>query len=140
MNFKNENQLKHEEQLRELQNHFQNLLEQKISQIQNDASSQIMQLKNQERELEGILEEKIIQLERDYVKTVYHQQIVNEKDLLIEKLKNELGSREMESKQELNNKLRNLEDKLGEDFSFAEKKLRSNIFYFTNYHRQYCNS
>jgi hypothetical protein len=84
-----------------------------------------MQLKNQERELEGILEEKIIQLERDYIKTAYHQQIVNEKDMLIEKLKHELGNRELESKQELSSKLRNLEDKLNEDFSFAEKKMRS---------------
>ena len=126
----NELQLRHDEQIRELQNHFQNLLDQKINQIQSDATSQIMSLKNQERELESLLEEKMIQLEREYVKTTYHEQIVGEKDILVEKLRNEMANREAEYKQEIAHKLRVQEEKLGEDFNFQEKKLKSTLIIY----------
>jgi hypothetical protein len=119
-------QLRHEDQLRDLQNHFQGLLEQKIIQLQDDASDQIRHLKNQERELQSILEEKMIQLEKEYVKVSFHEEVVEEKDSIIEKLKQEISNRDNENRQEMANRLKNLEEKLTEDFNLTERKLKSN--------------
>ena len=79
-----------------------------------------MQLKNQEKELEAILEEKMVQMERDYVKGTLHEQIVQEKNDIIERLKSEMERKEGEFRLELNGRLRTLEDRLTQENESVE--------------------
>jgi hypothetical protein len=117
--------LKHDDQLRDLQNHFQALLDQRILQLQDDAQEQIYQLKNQEKELQGLLEEKMLQLEKDYIKLSLHDEVVNEKQSLIEKLKQEISKREADHKHELTIRLRSLEERLNEEFGHTQRSFKS---------------
>ena len=121
--------MKHEDNLGELQTQFQNLLDQKIMEIQDDATEQINNLKQNERELRNLLEEKMIQLQKDYIKISQHQEILYEKQTLIEKLKQELFNKDNEHKQELNYKLKNFEERKMKDYEVAQLNFKCSISY-----------
>lgn len=99
-------------------------MDQKIDQIQEDAQEQISQIRDQERELQEILEEKIIQVERDYIKVAQHEEIIHEKDKLIDRLKQELNNKDLDHRQETNVKLRGLESRLREDIEDKERVIK----------------
>lgn len=112
--------------MRDLQTQFQRVLDQKINQIQEDAQEQISQIRDQERELQEILEEKIIQVERDYIKVSQHDEILQEKDKLIDRLKQELNNKELEHRQETTGKMRSLENRLRDEIEDKEKVIKGN--------------
>ena len=118
--------MKHEDNIGELQMQFQNLLDQKIIEIQDDATDQINNLKGNEKELRRLLDEKIMQLDNDYIKISQHQEIVYEKQALIEKLKQELINKENENKQELNYKLKGLEERKIKEYEVAKINFNCN--------------
>ena len=72
-----------------------------------------------------MLEEKMIQLEKDYIKLKIHEEIVGEKQKLIEKLTTELSTRENDHRTELQNKLKSLEERLNDDYSYTSRNLKS---------------
>ncbi len=94
-------------------------------QLQDDAQEQIYQLKSQEKELQQMLEEKMIQLEKEYIKLTLHDEVVQEKQSLIEKLKQEISKREIDYKHELMVKLKSQEERLNEEFGHTQRSLKS---------------
>ena len=120
--------MRYEEQLRDLQTQFQKVLDQKIDQIQEDAHEQISQIREQERELQEILEEKMIQMEREYIKVTQHEDILHEKNKLIERLKQELNNKDVDHRQDLSNKLKNLDNRLREELDEKERVFKSIFF------------
>lgn len=112
--------LHYEDQIRSLQNQFQDLLNSRIEQIQEDANHQIMTIKKQEHELQNLLEEKMYQIEQEYIQVSTHESRIQEKQNLIEKLKNELSLSESESRENLNHKLKAQEDRFRKEIEMLE--------------------
>ena len=106
---------------------FQKVLDQKIEQIHDDTQEQISHIREQERELQEILEEKIVQMERDYIKVAQHDEIMQEKNKLVERLKQELSNKDHDHKQEISSKLRNLENRLRDEAEEAERAFKGKI-------------
>lgn len=121
-------QIKYDDQLRELQSHFQRVLEQNIEQIQEDSQEQIGQIREQEKELQELLEEKIIQIEREYIKISQHEEILIEKDKLVERFKQEIGNAEAHHRQELGLKLKGLEGRMRDEIEEKERTFKGTLF------------
>lgn len=117
----------YESQLREVQDQLKGLLDQKVYQLQEDAEDRINQIKTQERELQSLLEEKMLEIERDYVRLDYHEKVVEEKNQLLEKYKEDLNRKEQEYRQEVVNKLKNLEERLTEEHNARQKAVKGMI-------------
>lgn len=77
----------------------------------------------------------MIQLEKDYVKLIVHEEVVSEKQMLIEKLKQEMSKREVESRHELSQRLKALEERINEEHSYIVKSLKSNFFICNKHNR-----
>ena len=75
-----------------------------------------------------MLEEKMIQLEKDYIKLSLHDEVVQEKQILIDKLKQEISKREVDYKHELSMKLKSLEERLHEEFGHTQRSLKSTTY------------
>ena len=117
----------YEEQLKAVQGQLKNLLDQKVSQLQEDADEHIHYLKKQEKELQGLLEDKMIEMERDYVKRDQYEKVIEERNNAFRKMKEELAKKDFEHQQDVQIKVKNAEGKLSEDFSTKPKALKGRI-------------
>lgn len=117
----------YEDQIRDLQDQFQNLLDNRITQIQEDASHQINSVKSQERELQALFEEKMYQLEQEYVKLSVHEAKIKEKQDLIDRLKSELVTRQNEAREETQSKLKTLEERLKREAEVSEANFKNTL-------------
>lgn len=114
----------YEEQLKGVQGQLKNLLDQKVSQLQEDADEQIHYLRKQEKELQGLLEDKMIEMERDYVRRDQYEKVIEERNSAFKRIKEELAKKDFEHQQDIQMKLKSSEDKLSEDFSTKQKALK----------------
>lgn len=118
----------HEEELREMQDQLKKLLDQKVAQIQDDADDQIGKIKKQEREVQSQLEEKVMEIERDYIRLDHHEKVVEEKNSLLQKLKEDLSRKDLDHRQEVSSKLKNLEERLTQEYEAKLKAIKGIFF------------
>lgn len=114
----------HEEELREMQDQLKKLLDQKVAQIQDDADDQIGKIKKQEREVQSQLEEKVMEIERDYIRLDHHEKVVEEKNSLLQKLKEDLSRKDLDHRQEVSSKLKDLEERLTQEYEAKLKAIK----------------
>ena len=63
---------KYSEDIKNLQTHYQEILDKRITDIQSDSTNQLQRAKEQEIELREMLQDKIRKMENDYVEKVQH--------------------------------------------------------------------
>lgn len=110
-----------------MQEQFQRLLDNRIYQLQEDATQQIQNVKTQERQMQALLEEKMRQIEQEYISVSLHETKIQEKQNIIDSLKSELNSRQNEVRDELHQKMKSLEDRLKREAEIAEVNARNTI-------------
>ena len=101
--------------------------------MNHDTEEQINELRKKEKEAQCKYEEKIMELERDSVKLEHHEKITDEKNLIIQKLRDENARREIDYRQDITNKLRTLEERLVEEHNARERSIRGILnFYYVD--------
>ncbi len=115
---------RNEEELREVEAEFKRLLEDKLAQLQEESDEQITELKRQEREVQLLLEERNKEMERDYIPLKHHEKVIEEKNALLQTLKEELKRLELENRQEMSMRLKSLEERLFTEHNAQVKALK----------------
>ena len=64
---------KYSDDIKNLQNHYQDILDKRISSIQSDTTAQIQRAKEQEIELREILSDKVRKMESEFVERIAHE-------------------------------------------------------------------
>jgi len=95
-------------------------LNEKLEQIQDESRKQAERFKQEQRKLEYLLEEKSNMLEKDYVKLSYHDELIHEKNNLVKRLDQEIRDKEYE----MNNRLKELELRLTDEFNAKQAALQ----------------
>ena len=115
---------RHDKELKEVQTQFKKMLDDKIVQIQEDSDQQIEEIKKREREVQGILDEKTMEIERDYIPLDHHERVVEEKNALLQTLKEDMTAKDFEHQQEVISKLRDLEGRLNKEHDSKLKAIK----------------
>ena len=113
-----------EAQLKSLQVQFEEILQKSIAEIQDEANTEVLQASEEISRLRHQLDNKEVDTRNNYITIDHHQQIMDEKIELIDKLTFSAKHKEEEHTQEINSKLKNQEDKLTLTFNTEVLKLR----------------
>lgn len=106
-------ELKHKQsaQISELQQHYQQLLEDKIREFQNEATHQIHRQKQLDSEFKKLLDEKMYQIEKDYIKKSKHEAEIQDEIARVKNLyKREMNDLQESHVQEISRKIREIKD------------------------------
>ena len=115
---------RNEEELREVEAEFKRLLDEKLAQLQEESDEQITEFKKQEREVQLLLEERNKEMERDYIPLKHHEKVIEEKNALLQTLKEELKRMELENRQKVSMRLKSLEERLFTEHNAQVKVLK----------------
>ena len=113
-----------ETQLKLLQAQFEEILQKSIAEIQDEANAEVLQVSEEVSRLRHQLESKEVEIENNYITVDRHQQILDEKIELIDKLTLSAKQTEDGYTQDINSKLKSQEDGLTLSFSTEIVKLR----------------
>ena len=76
----NENLNKHQSQIINLQNHYQQMMDMKLTEMQKEVEVHIKRSQDHDREVKIIMDQKMKEIDRDYIQKVTHEKILNEKE------------------------------------------------------------
>jgi len=115
---------RHDKELKEVQAQFKKMFDDKIAQIQEESEQQIIEIKKKERETQDALDEKLLEIERDYILLSHHEKVVEEKNALLQTLKEDMTAKDFEHHQEVITKLRDLEGRLNKEHDSKLKAIK----------------
>lgn len=112
--------MQYESQISKLKIQFEEMLNEKVHQIQEEARSLHQTPRGDTARF----------MNTDYVKLSYHEEVVEEKTNIIKKLNKELTERDYTFNSEITNKLKDLEKRLTEEFELKQTITKSKFLYY----------
>ena len=123
-----EEQSRHALQISQLQEEYQQMLENKLAEIQAEAQSQITKTKTNHIEMKSLFESKMQSIEKAYVPIGKHEQIIEEeRKLAKDTMEKELSALRDEYESELNKRLMNAEGAKSKELEQFSQGYRQNI-------------
>jgi chromosome segregation ATPase len=81
---------KHQAQVSQLQVHYQQMMNLKLTEMQQEVDEQVRKSKEHDREVKNLMDLKMKEIERDYLPRSFHEKVLLEKDSLINRLSSKL--------------------------------------------------
>ena len=119
-----ENELvqKHQSQIVQLQGHYQQMMDAKLSEMQREVDEQVRKSQDHDREVRNLMDLKMREIERDYVLRALHEKALIEKEaFLVKKFSEKMENFQVESERVQNDLQRVVEEHQGKNEELAEK-------------------
>ena len=121
-------QSKHGLQMTQVQAEFQQLLDNKLYEIQSDAQSQINKTKMDHGEMKSILDSKMAQIEKNYILANRHEEIVDEeRKKMKDKFIHQMEELRDEYEKQIHQSVVNIESQKEKEIELMIKNFKNNI-------------
>lgn len=122
MNKENELAQKHQSQIIQLQGHYQQMMDAKLSEMQREVDEQVKKSQDHDREVRNLMDLKMREIEKDYILRVLHEKSLIEKEaFLAKKFSEKMENFQMESEKVQNELQSIIDEHAGKNEELVEK-------------------